>query len=133
MNREILFKAKCITTGEWVEGDLKHGNYFEGDETVYIVKGLSNYPIDENTLCQFTGLYDRHGNKIWEKDIIRYIDEVINKEKEDLIVYDEVQASFLRLHEGPMGLQYLFFNKRLADRSEIIGNCVDNPEWLEKE
>lgn len=72
--REILFKAKRIDNGEWVEGYL-FDNGFDGEEKKYFVGGLviEKYngtacdewditgidfcEIDPETLCQFTGLW----------------------------------------------------------------------------
>lgn len=49
MNREIEFKAKD-KNDNWV--------YEFGDE------------INTNTVCKYTGLKDKHGNRIYERDIL---------------------------------------------------------------
>lgn len=84
--REILFKAKRIDNGEWVEGfllikyyqELPHDRFAiryktKGDEHEWTPKYLTT-EIDPGTVCQYTGLTDKNGNKIWENDIIQYID-----------------------------------------------------------
>lgn len=80
--REILFKAKRIDNGEWIEGSLIDLDIDNG--YCYIVppyKKASILPIiflitdrmklvDPETLCRFTGLCDKNGNKIWKNDIL---------------------------------------------------------------
>lgn len=80
--REILFKAKRLDNGEWVEGFLFHclNNGEEwcigkeplsaNDYSEIIGEYRTWFPIDEKTICQYTGLTDKNRNKIWENDIV---------------------------------------------------------------
>jgi uncharacterized phage protein (TIGR01671 family) len=77
--REILFKAKRKDNGEWVEGyyltkyDETYGKVERKRHCIYRTRSSRNWEyaeIDESTLCQFTGLTDCNGNKIWENDVV---------------------------------------------------------------
>lgn len=72
--REILFKAKRLDNGEWVEGycwtNLFNNHFIRIAQNKTGRFTIGDYEIDPNTLCQFTGLTDEESNKIWENDIV---------------------------------------------------------------
>ena len=136
--REILFKAKRIDNGEWVEGYYLRDQYHIGGKDIIFYRKDSDLftvytnIIDIETLCQFTGLYDKNGDKIWENDIFQYTDEAMVIQK-DLIEYNETHASFVRLHNAEkLGLQYLWIDEATCNHGEVIGNIFDNKELLQE-
>ena len=76
--REILFRGKRISNGEWVEGfyvmhsaSIEHPySYTDGEHCIQTVPHNIQYEIDPETICQFTGLADKNERKIFDGDII---------------------------------------------------------------
>ena len=130
--REILFKAKAKDTGEWVQGYI-----YKVGKKVFILRGLINeapIEVEPGTVCQYTGLTGKNGNKIFEGDIVDYEDEapgqyeyhdslIINR---GVIEYSE--GCFYWTNAVNANLQDSVY-KGVAD-CEVIGNIFDNPELL---
>lgn len=129
--REILFKAKRIDNGEWIEGYVvrKHGLYF-----IYsIVNSEScrqnNYEIISETLCQSTGLYDKNGKRIWENDVVWLVCD--GKEHIYQIVWDNSELDFKAANgEENYGTNYEYL--LCCDEIKVIGNIFDQPELLQE-
>lgn len=146
--REILFKAKRIDNSEWIEGYL-FDNGFEGEEKKYFIGGLiiEKYngtacdewditgidfcEIDPETLCQFTGLCDKNGKKIWENDILMaHLDESYPEDA----TYETVEwgvAGWVGHEANSIDRQYL--DEFDTKYYEVVGNTFDNPELLQEE
>lgn len=149
--REVLFRAKSVDTGEWVEGSLfRHDgigvcihSFDMFYETRTFLRGaLLSAQTDlvrviPDTVGEYTGLTDNNGKKIFEGDIV--------KDKWNglgIIEYSENNGCWLSI-PCEDGLYQCFkdgdidesdcsnFNV-LIPQGEIIGNIYDNPELLEE-
>lgn len=128
--REILFKAKRKDNGEWIQG-----YYYQIWQRGYILWGMiNNMPdmveVNPNTLCQYTGLTDKNGKKIWENDILRrdgYWDMRIEFENGAFMVRNADKIQYINR------VTYTSISTFDIKEYEVIGNIFDNPELLEVE
>ena len=141
--REILFRGKRIDNGEWVEGfyvmyskSIAYPySYTNGEHTIVTLPHNFKYEIEFETICQYTGLTDKNGNKIFEGDIVEYKDESLsNYEYHDNLI----------MNRGSIGYSdgtFYWTNAVATDLEDnvyggvldckVIGNVFDNPELLE--
>ena len=124
MSREILFKGKRIDNGEWVEGYLfgdgiiGSNRMFIGELTIEDYKGNADdgptiitgsyySEVDPETVCQYTGLTDKNGRKIFEGDCLG--------RKENVIEY--LCGTFCVSGDRSLSM--------MAKYNEVIGNIFD--------
>lgn len=154
MNREILFKAKRLDNGEWVEGlilknklatyIITEKNPHECTQYMYI-EIVEYHRVDPETVCQYTGfslakyikVFDASVIKIWENDIVKFI--IVNQ--------DENYKQYRGVVKFATGEWQVWKNDKTEffetetftlceifgqdDELEVIGNIFDNPELLE--
>ncbi len=139
MDREILFKGKRIDNGEWVEGtpiNTHMGVFMCFDKNPHYCSQYGYMEIDEivkiipETLCQYTGLTDKNGRKIWENDICdrkEKYPEIVAYNKGDWQL-DYSYAFGKEMHSNACNLGFYAYERNCV---EVIGNVFDNPELLE--
>ena len=140
--REILFRAKRIDNGELIEGcyvklcwnGKEMHEIIQENTEMYSGNTIDSIiDIDPETLCQFTGSNDKNGNRIWENDIVSFIDMTSTEsgycERNCIgrVAWDIEEACF-------------YVTDRLSSESwEVlqdcyaVGNIFDNPELLKGE
>lgn len=126
--RKILFKAKRIDNGEWLEGLVT-----KIENTFCLIREYGSnisYECDVNTLCQYTGLTDKNGNKIWENDVVKRVDR-----RNGLYVFREQPKMNCKVvwtdrHGYDTEPSCGYFDKKNALECEVIGNIFDNPELI---
>ena len=136
--REILFRAKRIDDSEWVEGYyammgkgnlIRHyivqncaltGLFEDPEDNMY----FNDVEIDPETLCQYTGLKDKNGNRIWENDIVR-----IENSMDEGIGNIEFYGGMWYVDGEPSNSLYDIVEYDDGEL-EVIGNIFDTPELL---
>ncbi len=142
MNEEIWFKGRRKNWKElgkekwWVEGYyVKYGsrNFIYTGETQYSISPYMivlpvKYEVNQGTVCQYKGLNDKSGKKIFEGDICKYYN---SEDKDGIAIIREDYAEWIggtiRKKEIETPLFYLQCDKEW----EIIGNIFENHELLE--
>ena len=137
--REILFKAKRIDNGAWVEGYVFDDGFadskrlFVGGLVIMDYKGTADdrwnvgtafYEVIPDTICQYTGLTDKNGRKIWEGDVVRCMDTI------GKVGWNETHLAYTILADMKGNMQYFYLDESLSNCTEVIGNIFDNADLL---
>lgn len=135
MSREILFRGKHIhamDSNEHLNGTWVHG-YLSDKDYIYDKSLEGEFLVDEDTICQYTGLTDKNGKKIFEGDIVRY-GEVCGEVKFGLHESDWQIGKYNQGFFVTFPKEYLLRNELGYWRNKIVvvGNVFDNPELLEE-
>ena len=155
--REILFRGKRKDNGEWVEGHLIQSPYL-GEVRSWIstpedktrLRTIATYygdwravEVGTDTICQYTGLTDKNGNKIWENDIVHLFgkDTIRNYDWKAVIEFGNPNSLYSWGYQlKPIG--HFEYNEDILCwvgmeeaniYCEVTGNIFDNPDLLKGE
>ena len=119
--REILFRGKRTDNGDWHEGEDIMRNTIRGKVCLAKI-GEDWISVDPETICQFTGLYDKNGKKIFEGDIVKIpLYESIHEQVIAVVAWDIKKAVFY-LHGKRVKTDFYHY---FGDDCEVIGNIHD--------
>ena len=123
--REILFRGKWIDHGEFVEGLLM--KMWEQYHIISPNDENTAYPINLETVGQYTGFTDKNGNKIFEGDICCFCNEDNEYTNYEVMWFTNKWVVIMCGTNTADDLD-LFF----CERAVVISNIHDNPELLEE-
>jgi len=149
--REIWFRGKRVSDGEWIQGDLitETSSKLEVKRTFihlrlsevaftenFLSSSLVLYEVDPETVGQFTCLHDENEREIYEGDITQ--DNTANYCKliawhgngfkwKSILNKRGIERQKLSIRPFP---SYDFCEMQNVESHEVIGNVWDNPELV---
>lgn len=133
--RNIVFRGRKTHSHEWAEGSLITADNFtailEAEDEVHpmdypylngdlgTIDGKAT-PVEPETIGQFTGLIDKNGRKVFERDMVVSYDLFGSVDACGVVNWNDL---FCARHIGKNSM----YGNRIATY-EVIGNIHDSPE-----
>ena len=125
--RVIKFRGKKLSNGDWIYGSLVSSK--DIDPAIYfqtgngMVKTMDWVYVKQDSIGQFTSLYDKNGKEIYEGDILKV------QGADEKIEVRFVRGVFAFLWNGYLDDEAPI-NAPTQEWAEVIGNIHDNPKLL---
>jgi len=130
MQRELKFRARAKSNGEWV-----YGYYSVIGDTSFISFMNDNHQwqgieVNPETVGQYMELHDKQGKEIYEGDIVHRIWDDGGTKNLFAIKWDDNKCGW---NISPKLLEVLCESAKgsTAQGFEVIGNIYEHPELLE--
>lgn len=152
--REILFRGQRCGDRKWIQGsliDLGGGSgvayivpLYPYASSLTILELVITYieAVYRDTVCQYTGLKDRNGQRIFEGDILKiaqksddfgvYFDPPLEFKHNVIVTWDRYSWIWEFIAPDIAEPRYMHYPGAWCHcEAEVIGNIYDNPELLE--
>lgn len=137
--REIKFKGKPIFADGHQSNYFVYGHYFQliqNGNIRHVIHSLNDGGkyIDPDTLGEFTGIYDKNGEEVYEGDIVKIktLQGIVTWHPNGYFCIHTYKCDISEVSYTAIGDMVDYLHKDLYDDGiEVIGNIHDNPELME--
>ena len=106
--------------------DIHYDIVFSKGDYIFCSESYQLIEINIKTLCQYTGLKDKNGNKVFEGDIIQFCSSTKPLE----VYWIGISWALKDKEDNRMNFAYECDFIDYCKKCKVIGNKFDNPELL---
>lgn len=126
MSREIKFRAWDFDNKSMIYPDSELGTIFCFDKVGLSIYHCDGYELSSFNVMQYTGLKDKNGKEIYERDILKVYDDFFIEGLDDL--YGVVKFNNGRFYLST----FKSYPNECWVNFEVVGNIYENQKLLEE-